>query len=67
LPAIRLERRWITPRLAMGAKATPATFDDVRAVWQDVAQVRDAGLALGFALEPPPGVPPALDTEAPSR
>lgn len=51
----------------MGAKATPATFDDVRAVWQDVAQVRDAGLALGFALEPPPGVPPALDTEAPSR
>ena len=54
-PTLRLDRRWIEPNLAMGARATVASASELRSVWDDVAaQVVDgAGLALGIALERP--------------
>jgi hypothetical protein len=54
-PAIRLGRRWIEPNLAQGAKATPATTDEIRHLWREIVdQVAErAGLGLGFNLEPP--------------
>ena len=54
-PIVDLDRRWIEPNLAMGAKATVATEAELRTVWQTiVGQTVDvAGLALGIELEPP--------------
>jgi hypothetical protein len=61
-PPIELDRRWLTPRLAMGAKATEASRDEAAAVWASVvAQVQAAGLSLGVALDVPPGVPPSRE------
>ena len=58
-PVVHLERRWIEPNLAMGAKATPASDRELEDLWgQVVDQVRTAGLALGIRLEPPPMVSP---------
>jgi len=55
-PAIHLDRRWLEPNLAMGAKATPATDAELLALWEEVAQqVAAAGLSLGIELAPPPG------------
>jgi hypothetical protein len=55
-PAIHLDRRWLEPNLAMGAKATPATGAELRVLWEEVIrQVVAAGLSLGIELEPPPG------------
>lgn len=57
-PAIRLERRWIEPNLAMNAKATPATLQELRALWLLIVEqvvVRD-GLALGIRLDVPPRI-----------
>ena len=57
-PVIELDRRWLTPRLAMGAKATEATPDDVRSVWAAVVdQVVAAGLCLGVELDVPSDAP----------
>jgi hypothetical protein len=64
-PSIHLDSRWITPTLARGARLRPGTRDEVRAAWaQVVDQVRDAGLALGVAFDPPPNGPPATDAAA---
>lgn len=53
-PVINLDRRLIEPNLAMGAKATPATADELLHVWHTVVdQVQSAGLALGVYFEPP--------------
>jgi hypothetical protein len=55
-PAIHLDRRWLEPNLAMGAKATRATDAELRVLWEEVVrQVVAAGLSLGIDLEPPPG------------
>lgn len=58
-PPIRLDRRWIEPTLAMGAKATPASRSELGALWdQIVHQVVDvAGLALGVHLTAPARAP----------
>lgn len=57
-PVIELDRRWLTPRLSMGAKATEARPDDVRSVWAAVVdQVVAAGLCLGVELDVPPDAP----------
>ena len=59
-PVIELDRRWLTPQLAMAAKATEATPDDVGAVWAAVvAQVVAAGLCLGVELDAPTGERPS--------
>jgi hypothetical protein len=61
-PVIELDRRWLTPRLAMGAKATEATPDQVRAVWAAVVdQVVAAELSLGVELDVPASGPPTPD------
>lgn len=61
-PAIELDRKWLTPRLAMGAKATEATPEDVRAVWAAVVdQVTAAGLCIGIELDVPPSGPPTRE------
>ncbi len=53
-PAVRLPSRWISPNLAMGAKATEATAGELRHLWEEVVeQVSLSGLDLGVALEPP--------------
>lgn len=54
-PELRLPRRWLQPNLAMGAKATPATEDEIRQLWNEIVdQVADgAGLALGIQLDAP--------------
>jgi hypothetical protein len=54
-PAVDLDRRWINPNLAMGAKATLATQAQLRTIWHTIVdQVVDvAGLALGIELDPP--------------
>jgi hypothetical protein len=53
-PVVQLDRRWVTPNLAMGAKATPTTEAELSTIWGDlVGQVNLAGLALGISLEPP--------------
>ena len=58
-PAIRLDRRWLEPNLAMGAKATLATDAELRALWEEVVrQVGAVGLSLGVELAPPPGSRP---------
>lgn len=57
-PRIDLDSHWISPRLAMGAKATEATLDEVREIWSEVVrQVRSAGLMLGVELDVPPSEP----------
>lgn len=58
-PPIRLNDKWISPNLAMGAKATPASHRDLRAIWTDVVnQVAEfSGLALGTHLRVPPRAP----------
>jgi hypothetical protein len=55
-PAIRLDRQWIEPNLAMGARATPATDAQLRVLWDEVVHqvVVVAGLRLGVELAPPP-------------
>jgi hypothetical protein len=59
---IELDRRWLTPRLAMGAKATEATPDQVRAVWAAVVdQVVAAELSLGVEIDVPASGPPTPD------
>jgi hypothetical protein len=61
-PAIDLDRRWLTPRLAMGAKATEATPDEVRSVWTAVVnQVTATELYLGVELDAPPCGPPSRE------
>lgn len=54
-PVVDLDRRWVAPNLAMGARATVATEAELRTIWHAiVGQVVDeAGLALGVELEPP--------------
>ena len=55
-PAIHLDRHWVEPNLAMGAKATSATEAELQDLWEEVVrQVVAAGLCLGVELEPPPG------------
>jgi hypothetical protein len=55
-PAIHLDRHWLEPNLAMGAKATPASDAELRVLWEEVVeQVVAAGLSLGIRLAPPPG------------
>jgi hypothetical protein len=55
-PAIHLDRHWVEPNLAMGAKATSATDAELRHLWEEVVQqVGAAGLSLGIELTPPPG------------
>jgi hypothetical protein len=59
-PRIALNSHWMSPRLAMGAKAIDASHREVRDVWSDVvAQVRSAGLVLGVELEVPPSRQPS--------
>ena len=59
-PVIELDPGWLTPRLAMGAKASEATRDEVDRVWAAVVdQVVAAGLCLGLELDVPPQVPRA--------
>jgi hypothetical protein len=56
-PIIRLDRRWLTPGLRQGAKATIASDREVRDVWsQVVKQVTDTGLHLGVSFDVPPAV-----------
>jgi hypothetical protein len=58
-PALELDRRWLTPNLAMGAKVSLASRAEVVAVWQQVVdQVVAAGLQLAVSLEPPPARDP---------
>lgn len=53
-PPIRLDRGWISPGLALGAKATPASPAELRELWNSVVgQVMGAGLELAVGL----GVP----------
>lgn len=57
-PAIELDANWLNPRLTQSAKATIATAEQVRRIWNAVVdQVTRAGLALGVAFEPPPVKP----------
>ena len=58
-PPIHLDRHWIEPNLAMGAKPTPASRAELSALWdQIVHQVVDvAGLALGVHLDAPSPAP----------
>lgn len=57
-PAIHLDRRWVSPNLAQGAKATAATEKEIRELWEIVVhQVVDvAGLAIGVQIDAPPRV-----------
>lgn len=53
-PAIRLSSRWISPKLAMGAKATPASASELIELWLDIVEtIETAGLSLGVELQPP--------------
>jgi hypothetical protein len=53
-PAIRLPSRWIAPKLAMGAKANPATASELTSLWRQIVEtVGTAGLSLGVELEAP--------------
>jgi hypothetical protein len=54
-PVIDLDRRWIAPNLAMGAKAMAATEAELRAIWETIVGlvVDGAGLALGIELDSP--------------
>ena len=57
-PALRLPARWIAPKLAMGAKATPASPSELTDLWHEIAAaVTAAGLSLGVELQSPPVVP----------
>lgn len=58
-PAIRLDRRWIEPGLAMAAKATPVGQAQLHELWMEIVrQVVDvAGLAMAVHLEAPRHVP----------
>ncbi len=54
-PIVRLPHRWIGPKLAMAAKATPATRTELEGLWEEVVrQVSAAGLAMGVQLDPAP-------------
>ena len=55
-PVLRLPRERITPNLAQGAKATPASHAEIRRLWDEIVDqvVNRAGLALGVHLEAPP-------------
>jgi hypothetical protein len=56
-PVIGLDRRWITPGLRQGAKATAASEVEIRAVWLDVVeQVTAQGLDLGVSFDVPPDI-----------
>jgi hypothetical protein len=64
-PAIRLPRRWIAPKLAMGAKATPATASELTGLWRQIVEtVETAGLSLGVELEAPSAVGTSSRPEA---
>lgn len=54
-PSMRLPSRWMTPNLAQGAKASPASKEELEDLWQElVAQtVELPGLAMGVRLDPP--------------
>lgn len=54
-PALRLSSRWISPNLAQGAKATPATLTELRYLWETLVEVVGrAGLVQGVELDVPP-------------
>lgn len=54
-PAIELDRRWITPGLAMGARATPASAEELMGLWGlIVGQVQAVGLHLAVSISAPP-------------
>lgn len=59
-PAIRLSSRWVQPKLAMGAKVTPATSNELGDLWANITDqvVHRDGLQLATYLEPPPHLPP---------
>ncbi len=54
-PTIDLDQRWIAPSFGRGARVISATPQTLRSLWDNVvAQVTEAGLALGIRLEVPP-------------
>ena len=54
-PTLRLPQQRITPNLAQGAKATPASQAEIMELWDGILeQVAQAGLSLGVRLDPPP-------------
>lgn len=67
-PAVQLEGRWIEPNLAMNAKATPATQQELDELWEQIVQqVIQAGLALGVRLDVPPRVDGATSNQTVSK
>jgi hypothetical protein len=53
-PVIQLDPKWITPNLAMAAKATEATSVELTCLWHEVkSQVLAQGLALAIQIEMP--------------
>ena len=63
-PVLHLSERWITANLTQGAKATPATRNDIDALWHEVVDqtVVKPGLAMGVRLDPPPMLEPVQPT-----
>lgn len=55
-PRLRLSDKWMTTNLTRGAKATPATRDEIEHLWHEVVDqiVVGPGLAMGVELDPPP-------------
>ena len=53
-PRLRLESRWVAPRLAMGAKATPVSADQLATLWQHIlGTIEAAGLAMATQVQAP--------------
>jgi hypothetical protein len=64
-PSIRLDRHWIEPNLAMGAKATLVGQVQLRELWIEIVRqvVEVCGLAIAVQLEAPLQVPATGDEE----
>lgn len=50
-PTIRLDARWLNPRLSQNARVTPASLSELQGLWDDVTrQVEDQGLCLAVSV-----------------
>jgi hypothetical protein len=61
-PVVRLDRRWLTPGLRQGTKATPASERESAPYGtRSLGQVRGAGLETGIGFDIPPERDAAVD------
>ena len=54
-PRLVLEERWISPNITMAARVTPASHDDIAAVWAEINDhIADLGLHRAISIAAPP-------------